>query len=173
MTKTAAAILSVLVACAVWGGGGRAWAADDDLIQVFIDARDPAYVIFQGVAENTHPAARQEMEGYATLDKVSLVAWATFRDNAERLVSAGIVKAEYPPARTARGILALLKINPGRPFAITWNGGIAASFWDYQLAVELLESYQEDQARYERERRENVDGDPLNPELHLKDLQGG
>ncbi|MBF0248805.1 MAG: hypothetical protein HQL36_12180, partial [Alphaproteobacteria bacterium] len=53
-------------------------AADPE--RVFIDARQEAYVVFQGVDADTHPAAIQEMESYATLEGVSLVSWDDFRE---------------------------------------------------------------------------------------------
>ena len=160
--------LIALVVCGV-----PAWAQDGELVEVFIDAREPAYVVFQGVSDDVHPLARQEMQGYATLDKVSLVPWEQFRTQAEEFVATGVVKNEYPGAGLTLGILALLKLRPGRPIAVTWNGGIAASFFDFQYAVEAFEQYQDDPLRYERERTDGVSRDPLHPQHHFKALQGG
>lgn len=150
-----------------------AWAADADLILVFIDARQDAYVVFQGVSQGTPAIARREMEGYATLDRVSLVAWDNFRENVETFVAAGIQKNEYPGRRTPLGILALLKAYPGRPFAVTWNGGIASSFFDFQHAVEVLEEYREDAEAYELRRSLDANEDPLSPDLQLKTMLDG
>jgi len=166
-------VLTVLVILASMAGVRAVWAANGDLVEVFIDARQPAYVVFQSVAEDTPVLARQEMVGYAALEKVSLVPWIRFRDNVQSFIADGIVKNEYPNSRTALGILAILKSRPGRPVAITWNGGIAASFFDFQHAVQTYRAFQQDAERYERERRRDVADDPLNPELHLRMLQGG
>lgn len=164
---------TVFLILALVGGAQQVMAADDDLIEVFIDARQEAYVVFQGVAQNTSGAARQEMAGYANLDNVSLVGWAQFRDNVDEFIAAGIVNNEYPGVRTGLGLLAILKSKPGRPVAITWNGGIATSFFDFQHAVDVFEDYQEDRAAYEKSRAENSENDPLNPDIQIRTLLGG
>lgn len=150
-----------------------AMADSGDLIEVFIDARQAAYVTYQGVAENASLQAREEMASYATLEGISVVPWAEFRDRAQDFVAKGIVKNEYPGAGTALGILAVLKANPGRPIAVTWNGGIATSFFDFQLAVETLEAYQENAETYEKSRAEAAQDDPLNPDVQIRAMLGG
>jgi len=158
-------------------GVAPAWAQDggraNPLIEVFIDARQPAYVIYQGVAADTSPLARQEMSGYSGLDGVTLVPWSVFRDNVDRYVAAGMRINEYPRQRTALGVLAMLKAKPGRPVAITWNGGIATSFFDFQHAVEVFEEFQENPVEYEKKRAAGAFGDPLNPEVQIKAMLGG
>lgn len=163
-------VLCVLVSL---GGAVPAMADSGDLIEVFIDARQSAYVTYQGVAEDTSQLARDEMAGYATLEGITLVPWAEFRDRAQDFIAKGILKNEYPGAGTALGILAVLKANPGRPIAVTWNGGIATSFFDFQLAVETLEAYQENAEIYEKSRAEALEDDPLNPDVQIRAMLGG
>jgi len=162
-----------VIVIALLGDARQGMAANGDLVEVFIDARQPAYVVYQGVSENTSPTARQEMVGYASLDGVSLVPWARFRDNVNAYIAVGIVKNEYPGARTALGILAVLKAHPGRPVAITWNGGVASSFFDFQHAVEAYEDYRENSVGYENSRNQSAEDDPLNPEVQIKAMLGG
>ncbi|WP_139135001.1 hypothetical protein [Magnetovibrio blakemorei] len=154
------------------GGAFPAMADSGDLIEVFIDARQSAYVTYQGVATDTSQQARDEMAGYATLEGISLVTWEEFRNQAQDIVAKGILKNEYPGAGTALGILAVLKANPGRPIAVTWNGGIATSFFDFQLAVETLEAYQENAETYEKSRTEAKEDDPLNPDVQIRAMLG-
>lgn len=147
---------------------GAAHAAD--VAEVFIDGRDPAFVVVQGVAADAPPLARQEMASYATLDNVSLVPWDAFRQEAEVLLKPHILKDEYPGAALALNIVALVKAYPGRPFAVTWNGGLAASFQDYQHAVSTYRAFQENAEGYERARPADPRLDPLNPANHLPGL---
>jgi len=163
----------VLVACVVLVGARPGVAAAEDLVEVFVDARQPAYVIYQGVAEGTAQIARQEMAGYATLEGVSLVPWADFSANVQAYIAPAIVKNEYPGGGTALGLLAMIKAQPGRPVAITWNGGIATSFFDFQHAVEVFERYLENEVGYENSRRQNAEDDPLNPDVQIKAMLGG
>ncbi len=156
-----------IVTLSVWGGVQAVLAADE-LIEVFIDARQPAYVTYQGVTANTSPLARREMAGYSSLDGVTLVSWDLFRDNVDAYIAAGIRINEYPKQRTAFGILALLKAKPGRPVAITWNGGIATSFFDFQHAVEVFEAFQENPVKYQQDRADGEFGDSLNPEVQVR-----
>lgn len=162
-----------LVMIASLGGMREAVAANGDLVEVFIDARQPAYVVYQGVAEDTPQIARQEMAGYAALDGVSLVAWAEFSANVQDYIATGVVKNEYAGGRTALGLLAMLKAKPGRPVAITWNGGIATTFFDFQHAVEVYEAYLENAVGYENSRRQSVEDDPLDPDVQIKAMLGG
>jgi hypothetical protein len=145
-----------------------AWAADP--VEVFIDGRDPAFLVVQGVAADASDQAFSEMEGYATLDGVSMVAWNQFRENAESLLGAHIVKNEYPGASIVLGVVALVKKYPGRPFAITWNGGLAVAFQDYQHAVETYRAYLDNAQTYEQRRLETAQSDPLNPQNQLAAL---
>jgi len=146
------------------------WAADP--VEVFLDGRDPAFLVVQGVAADTADLARREMAGYATLDGVSLVAWDSFRQNAQALMGPHVVKDEYPGSSTILSLIALVKAYPGRPFALTWNGGLAVSFQDYQYAVSTLQAYGENSEAYESSRLGDLEADPLNPENHLAVLLG-
>jgi len=166
-------MLALLVMHVTLTGAPLALAASGDLVDVFIDARQSAYVIYQGVAEDTPAQALEEMAGYATLAGMSLVPWTQFRANPESYIRTGIVKNEYPGQRTAVGILAMLKAHPGRPIAITWNGGVATTFFDFQHAVETYEAYLENAADYESKRAQRTEDDPLNPAIQIKSMLGG
>lgn len=140
-----------------------------DPVDVFVDGRDPAFLVVQGVAVSTDARARREMIGYAALENVSMIAWSTFRQNAESIIEPHIIKNEYPQSSTLLGVIALVKAYPGRSFAITWNGGLAVSFQDYQYAVRTYKAYQADAKAYE-DRRANLQTDPVNPQHHLAAL---
>lgn len=161
--RIVAAALLVIIA-----GPRVVWAADP--IEVFIDGRDPAYLIVQGVAADTPDAAVQEMLGYATLDGVSLVGWDIFRQDAAALIAPHIVKEDYPGVSIVPSVVALIKTYPGRPFAITWNGGLAVSFQDYQHAADTHKAFLEDADAYERNRLQTLQVDPLNPQNQLAAL---
>ena len=157
------ATLLLITACA-----HAAWAADP--VEVFIDGRDPAFLVVQGVAADTPDLARREMAGYATLEGVSLVGWNAFRRNAQSLIAPHIVKNEYPGVSTVLGVVTLVKTYPGSSFAITWNGGLAVSFQDYQYAVTTYKRYNANALAYEQSRPTAPDTDPINPQNHLAAL---
>lgn len=146
----------------------RAWAADP--VEVFVDARDPAFVVVQGVAADAPPQARAEMAGYATLEGVALMSWNAFRQDAQSVFSPHIAKDEYPGSLIVPGMVALVKAYPGRPFAVTWNGGLAVSFQDYQHAVSTYQAYQENAEAYEASRPAEPEADPVDPVRHLTAL---
>lgn len=158
-------VVTVLIAAA---SASAALAADP--LEVFIDGRDPAFLVIQGVAENTSDQARREMAGYATLEGVSLVSWNAFRQNAQALVAPHVIKDEYPGASTVPGLVALVKAYPGKPFAITWNGGLAVTFQDYQHAVTTHKAFSANAERYERGRPADPRLDPVNPQNQLAAL---
>ena len=168
-TRTLMASLWVIVALgAAVVNAGTARAADP--VEVFIDARDPAFVVVQGVAADAPELARREMAGYATLENVALLPWTEFRDGAGEVLGPHIVRDDYPGASLVLSVVALVRTYPGRPFAVTWNGGLAVSFMDYQHAVSRYQLYRQSVEAYEQTRPEDPRFDPLNPANHLAQL---
>lgn len=161
--RVLAAMLAVMTA---WGGAARA----ADPVEVFIDARDPAFLVIQGVAADTPRQARQEMAGYAALEDVSLMPWDSFRQNAQAYIAPYILKNDYPGVSLALSVVALVQTYPGRPFAVTWNGGLAVTFMDYQHAVTTYRAFLESAEAYERSRPADPGADPVNPANTLPGL---
>jgi len=137
------------------------------VVEVFIDARDPAFVVVQGIASDASARAKREMRGYAMLDRVSIVTWAVFRKHIKTLLAPYVVKNEYPESRTLLGVVTLVKAHPGRPYAVTWNGGLASTFQDFQYAATTYEAFTTDAESYERSRPRNRADDPLHPDNQL------
>lgn len=169
--KLAVAAVTFVCVCAaapgVWVG---AWAADP--VDVFVDARDPAFIVLQGVAADAPEQARREMAGYATLENVSLIPWDAFRTNALDYIAPYIVKDDYAQSSTILGVVALIKAFPGRPFAVTWNGGLAVSFQDYQYAVDTHRTFLADADVWEQTRPRESENDPLDPARNIAQLLG-
>lgn len=162
------AALGLGALCALVWLASSARAADP--VEVFVDARDPAFVVVQGVAADTSDLARREMQGYAALEKVSLVPWAVFRQDAQEVLAPHIVRDDYPGASLALSIVALVRMYPGRPFAVTWNGGLAVSFMDYQDAVSRYRLFRQSSEAYEQSRPTDPRADSLNPANHMAEL---
>lgn len=158
----------VAVILLVSAAPGPAQAAE--LVDVFIDAREPAFVVVQGIALDAAEAAKQEMRSYTALDGVTMVPWDVFRQNAQTILAPYVVKDEYPGSRTVLGVVTLVKDQPGRPFALTWNGGLAASFQDFQHAVSTFQAFNNDPVAYETSRPTDVAADPLFPDRQLQAL---
>lgn len=160
----------LFVAVVLFVGSFARTAQAAELAEVFIDAREPAFVVVQGVALDAPEAAKFEMRSYTALDGVSMMTWDAFRQNAQAVLASYVVKDEYPGSRTVLGILALVKAQPGKPFALTWNGGLAASFQDLQHAVSTYQAYTADPATYETARSVDGTADPLHPDKQLQAL---
>lgn len=138
-----------------------------ELVEVFIDARDPAYVVVQGINADTALEAWKEMEGYAQLENVQIMSWLVFRKEARKVLAPYVRINDYPHTQALMGLLTLIKKYPGRPFAITWNGGVATTFWDYQHAAETLEEFRKNPKAY---KAMAPDADPVHPNNKLPGL---
>ncbi len=158
--RTLTTALLMMIVCA------RVASAADPAL-VFVDARDPAFVVLQGIAQDASAQTRSEMTGYSTLEGVSLVTWSQFRQNAQAIIAPYVVKDEYPGASSILGVVALVKAYPGEPFGVTWNGGLAVTFHDYQYAVKTYKAFRADAQAYEESRPADPATDPVHPENHL------
>lgn len=137
---------------------------------VLIDRTEQAYTVYAGIQENKIGEVKAKL-----LDApqgVTLVTWETFIQNSDEYVKSQIVKDEYPESRTIAGVVELVRKFPGTPIGLTWNGGIAITYNDYQHAKRIYEQYKADPASYERSRNRDPRADPVNPKGHLGPLLG-
>jgi hypothetical protein len=97
-----------------------------------------------------------------------MVPFDQFADNQKNIIGERIVRNDYPGGRTEEGIVALIKKYPGTPFGVTWNGGIAFTRNDYQVAKKTFEAFNTS-AGFTKPEPEK---DPVAPINHLKPLLG-
>jgi hypothetical protein len=139
-----------------------------NLSDVLIMQTEPAYTVFLGVSAETPAGVLQE----AHKEGRELVPWKQFVQRAAQYLAARLLKNEYPDIQVAQGLIELLATNPGMPFGLTWNGGLAYTFSDYHYAQKTYRRYRENPEGYERIRVKDQQGDPVHPMNHLGPLLG-
>jgi len=137
---------------------------------VLVDGTEQAYTVYAGIPDDKVAQVQAKLAD-APRD-VALLEWEKFVDAANRYVEARVLKNEYPQSRTVEGVVALLRKYPGTPIGLSWNGGIAITYNDYQYAKRTYAQYKSDPAAYERNRVDDPRRDPLRPEGHLGPLLG-
>ena len=135
---------------------------------VVIDQSVSAYTVFTGISKKTSEQERDELKSkISEQEKVTVVTWAEFIENARKLASTTIVKHEYMEYGVIDGIVCLVGKAPGAPWGLTWNGGIALTSNDYQHAREIYLLYKENPEKYKLEANRDPRADPINPGGHL------
>ena len=137
---------------------------------VLIDRTEDAYTVYVGISKNKLDENKIKLT--IAPQGIALVTWEAFIQNSDKYVKTQIVKDEYPESRTTAGVVELVRKFPGNPIGLTWNGGIAITYLDYQHAKRIYEQYKADPASYERIAKRDPRADPINPKGHLGPLLG-
>jgi hypothetical protein len=155
----------------VWGlfllASLPAWTADHAL--VVVDTSEKAYTVFMAISAKDLDRVRSQTAGK---QGVAIIARSKLEQEKQGYITSRILRDEYPGSGAADGILALLAKYPGTPFGLTWNGGLALTYNDYQHAKKLYEAYLKDPAEYKRTGTPHPRVDPINPKGHLGPLLG-
>lgn len=136
---------------------------------VAIDSSNSAYTVFVSIPAEELETIRARVTAQA---KVTFVPWQEFIANTPKYVASKIIKDEYPGAGAVDGIPQLLKKYPKTPFGITWNGGIALTYNDFQYAKRTYKGFSTNLEEYERSRIRDPRRDPVHPAGHLVPLLG-
>lgn len=140
---------------------------------VVVDHSEPAYAVFMAVPTDMPQEELEELRSQlGERENVELVPWKEFLEKKSRLVDSRILKDEYPGSRAREGIGEVLRRYPKTPIGLTWNGGIAMSFNDYEHAKRMYKAYRADPEAYARRKPEDPAADPVNPRAHLGPLLG-
>jgi hypothetical protein len=136
---------------------------------VVIDRSETAYTVFLAIPDEKLQDVKSRIAGKQDL---ILVEWSALAQGKDEHLSSRILKNEYEDSRVVDGILQLLERYPGSPFGLTWNGGVAISYKDYQYAKKTYEKYRTSPEDYERGRVQDPPADPLRPQSHFGPLLG-
>ena len=136
---------------------------------VLVDTSERAYTVFMAIPEEKLHEVQSQVVGK---QDVVLVAWSEFERKQGEQLSSRILKNEYKGSRVVDGILQLLDKYPGVPFGLTWNGGVAVTYNDYQYAKKTYATYRGSPEDYERTRVRDPRADPVKPEWHFGPLLG-
>ena len=144
-------------------------AANDMPSIVFINKSEQAYIVYMAIPEEKEQEVRSKFAGKKD---VFLMKWSEFSLKKDKHLSANILKNEYQDSRVVEGMFQLLERAPGVPFGLTWNGGVAYTYNDYQHAKKTYKKYTTDPDDYERTRVRDPRADPVKPEWHFGPLLG-
>jgi len=137
---------------------------------VLVDGTEPAYTVYAAIPNEKVGEIEAKLTNGPK--EVALVEWEKFAGAAKQYVGARIVRNDYPQSRTVEGIVALVRKYPGTPIGLTWNGGIAITYNDYQYAKQIFERYRADPVAYARNVVVDPSRDPIRPESHFGPLLG-
>lgn len=138
---------------------------------VAIDRSEKAYTVFLAVAKDASEEQLEQLRSRAAQDEaVELVTWAEFRQNRTKYLNSRIVHDDYPESRVVDGIIELLRRYASTPFGLTWNGGVALTFNDYEHAKRIYKKYLSNPDEYAATRLEDPRRDPINPKSHFAEL---
>jgi hypothetical protein len=140
---------------------------------VLVDHSEPAFTVFTAVPERLSATEMQELEAQTEFHPgVQLLPWPVFAERRDQIFDAVIAQDDYPGSGVRAGLVELLERYHGTPFGLTWNGGIAFTFQDYQYAKKTHELYVADPSALGRSSAYMPDQDPLVPALHFGPLLG-
>ena len=131
---------------------------------VVIDRSETAFTIFTGIPKNIEKAdfegVKQKVSSQETL---IMLTWEQFLESVNEYARAVILVNDYPNVRIVDGLVCLIasRQGSGAPWGLTWNGGIALTFNDYEHAQRTYESYKESPTSYRPIR--DPRGDPVHP----------
>lgn len=136
---------------------------------VMIDGRDPAYVLVTGIADGATAFETARLQETAASDEaIELLAWETFKPNAQARLAERIAKDEYGMVpRLGGGFLLGVQNHVGTPIGLTWNGGIARTAAEFQHARETYAAFQADPDAYAARPRPEHEVVSIDPDFHL------
>jgi hypothetical protein len=126
---------------------------------VAIDPSDGYATTFVGIPKTLPEVDFEKLKQSMVQRKGSyLVTWADFKGAPEKHIKSNIRRNDYPDIDLVAGMTKLLERYDGTPFGVTWNGGIAVTNKDYQLASRAFAVYSDRGL------------DPIHPLNHLEPL---
>lgn len=135
---------------------------------VVVDQRDPSYTVFMPLAKDTPAEKLQKIkQKVASDDRTALVSWENFVKNATDYGKQTIKVNDYPNIDTVDGLTCLLgkKVAKNGMWGLTWNGGIALMYRDYERARKSYKKYLLDPSSHQAETDPRAD--PIYPNHHL------
>jgi hypothetical protein len=131
---------------------------------VVVDQGEPVFTVFTGIPEDIGGERFQDIKlKVAENETLTMLTWQEFLEHVDEYARSVVLRNDYPNIKIVDGIVCLVasKRGVGAPWGLTWNGGIALTFNDYQHARRTYESYKADPAAYKPIRDQRRD--PINP----------
>lgn len=128
------------------------FAIDSASQYVLIDQSEPEFTVFIGVPKSIAEEKLAEIRREAAArDTLTLLEWKQFLARAFDYANAVLVRIDYPQYRVLDGLICLVasEKGSGSPWGLTWNGGIALTYGDYQHTREAYENYMNNPSAYQ------------------------
>ena len=135
---------------------------------VVVDQGEMAFTVFRGISKNMGKDKFESIKQIvSSQETLIMLTWKQFLKSVNKYARSVILINDYPNIRIVDGLVCLVasKKGTGAPWGLTWNGGIALTFNDYQHARRTYDSYKANPASYKPLR--DLRRDPVNPGGHL------
>ena len=135
---------------------------------VVVDQAETAFTVFTGIPKNIGKDEFERIkQKVSSRETLIMLTWDQFLKSVNKYARSVILINDYPNIRIVDGLVCLVasKQGTGAPWGLTWNGGIALTFNDYQHARRTYELYKANPAAYKPLR--DPRRDPVNPGGHL------
>lgn len=140
------------------------WAADANHRPdyVLINTSEPSFTVYYGIQKSQLKVPLQELK---LESGTKIVSMEELERDSNMLMKNRIVKNDYPEQDAIGGLLKLIKAGfSGDGLGLTWNGGIALTYNDFQHAKKSFEKYKKENSWEKLDPRL----DPVNPANHLR-----
>lgn len=132
---------------------------------VVVEQRESAFIVFTGLPANLEEEKLEEIRSkVADREKAQILSWEEFVAGAKGLAESVMLRDDYPKMHVVESLACLVGSQPGAPWGLTWNGGLALSRTAYDHSRRTLESYQKNPRRY---RPSDPRRDPVHPRAIL------
>lgn len=108
---------------------------------VLVDTQDPAFTVFVLAPPGIDPDIPRP-PGMEHLIKVDLMG---LQAEADRYIFPVVKNRESLALTLVDELVSILRQSPGTPIGLTWDGGLAITYHDYQAAKKRLLKHQEKQ----------------------------
>lgn len=135
---------------------------------IIVEQKEPSFTVFIALSKDTKPEQLAEIKEKVSAAKDTvLLPWDTFLQQINSYISHVMKVDDYPNINITDGLVCLLGSNgaPGAPWGLTWNGGIALTYRDYESVRKSYAKYLKDPASHEANTKPNTDS--IFPNHHL------
>ncbi len=133
---------------------------------VAVDQSEAAFTVFTGIPDDLDESRFADIKKKVERsESLTLLPWSEFIDQVPAYIQSTVRRNDYPGYSIKKGLVCLIYRAAGAPWGLTWNGGIALTYNDYQHARQSFSSFNADPTAYTPIR--DPGKDPVNPWGHL------
>lgn len=136
---------------------------------VVVDQSEKGFVVFTSISSSTNPKKLAKIRKKVDADdSMTMHTWSAFVNNLPGYAKETMLVDDYPQVDVVAGLPCLLskKYSVGAPWGLSWNGGIALTYRDYQRVRRSYKKYLKDPQSHKA--KKDVRADPIYPNHHFK-----